>query len=194
MHIPVFPLSTVLMPGGLLPLRIFEPRYTDMVARCLRENTGFVVCLMKDGQEVGKAADFYPVGTLGHIIDWNTQPDGLLGIVAQGQERVRVHKHSIQKDQLIVAETESLGVIDAIDLPAEYRSLAELLREVLTKLKVMRYPNPQYSNGTWVASRLIELMPLSATSKQHWLESADILECLAFLKAELSGIKIVQSS
>src|SRR5215475_14572416 len=83
---PLFPLSTVLFPGGPLPLRIFETRYLDMVRHCMRHRCPFGVTLIRAGSEVGAAAagEICEVGTTARIVDFNSQPDGLLGITCVG--------------------------------------------------------------------------------------------------------------
>ncbi|WP_455218077.1 LON peptidase substrate-binding domain-containing protein, partial [Kaarinaea lacus] len=88
--IPIFPLHAVLFPGGTLPLRIFEPRYLEMVSTCMKENKGFGVCLIREGSEVGKAANTYDTGTLSEICYFNQQSDGLLGITAKGVQRFKI--------------------------------------------------------------------------------------------------------
>ena len=89
-EIPLFPLSTVLFPGGVLPLRIFEARYLDMIGECLREQKGFGVCAIRSGSEVGRAASCYNVGTLAAVEDFGRSEDGLLAIVAHGERRFRI--------------------------------------------------------------------------------------------------------
>ncbi|HKL63591.1 MAG TPA: LON peptidase substrate-binding domain-containing protein [Woeseiaceae bacterium] len=88
-EIPLFPLRTVLYPEGPLPLRIFETRYVDMISRCLREDAGFGVVLIREGTETGTASTC-ATGTLAKIIDWYQGSDGLLGITAQGSRRFRL--------------------------------------------------------------------------------------------------------
>ena len=88
--IPLFPLNTVLFPGGPLKLRIFEPRYVDMIGRCMREDTGFGVALIIEGVEAGGPARTANVGTLARIVDFEQLKDGLLGITAHGGERFRI--------------------------------------------------------------------------------------------------------
>ena len=88
--VPLFPLNTVLFPGGVLPLRIFEPRYLDMVSDCLKSDTGIGVVLIKDGAETGKAADTYDTGTLSGISYWHKRPDGILGVTLKGDQRFRI--------------------------------------------------------------------------------------------------------
>ncbi|HEY7377666.1 MAG TPA: LON peptidase substrate-binding domain-containing protein, partial [Steroidobacteraceae bacterium] len=98
-EIALFPLNTVLFPGGPLPLRIFEPRYIDMVRRCLREQRGFGVVLIRSGNEVGPA-EFESVGTLARIVDFHALSDGLLGLVNVGERRFRVISRRRQDDGL----------------------------------------------------------------------------------------------
>jgi Lon protease-like protein len=94
--IPLFPLRTVLFPGGTLPLRIFEPRYVDMIRWCMRESSGFGVVLLKEGSDVLDAStpadtpNIFSVGTEAQIIDFDQADNGLLGIVARGGEKFRV--------------------------------------------------------------------------------------------------------
>ena len=89
-EVPIFALGTVLFPGGVLPLRIFEPRYLDMIKRCMANGTPFGVCSIKQGREVGQAAGIRDYGTLAHITDFDLLEDGLLGIEARGGERFEV--------------------------------------------------------------------------------------------------------
>src|SRR6202008_4409888 len=88
--LPLFPLNPVLFPGGPLPLRIFEPRYLDMVRRCLREKTGFAVVMLTDGEEARGEASFAATGTEAVIVDFDRLEGGLLGISCLGRERIRV--------------------------------------------------------------------------------------------------------
>ena len=90
-EIPLFPLGTVLFPGGPLPLRIFEARYIDLVRRCMREGSGFGVVLILDGTEAGDTpAQICDVGTYARIVDFSGEPGGLLGIEARGERRFRI--------------------------------------------------------------------------------------------------------
>jgi len=106
--LPLFPLNTVLFPGGPLRLRIFEPRYLDMVSRCMREDSGFGVALIVAGREAGGAAQTVTIGTHARIVDFEQLDDGLLGITARGERRFRiVHAHQ-ESDGLNVAQVEWL--------------------------------------------------------------------------------------
>src|SRR5688572_21135614 len=90
--IALFPLRTVLFPGGPLPLRIFETRYIDMVRRCLREESPFGVLLIRDGDEAGDVASTATVGCTARIVDFEILPDGLLGISCVGVRKFRVER------------------------------------------------------------------------------------------------------
>jgi len=109
MQLPLFPLSGVVMPGGLMPLRIFEQRYIDMVKNCFKTDTGFGVCLIKEGSETGKPSVPYPVGTLARIVDFDQGPDGLLHITAKGESEFRVLTYAANEANLLVAEVKFIS-------------------------------------------------------------------------------------
>ena len=100
--VPLFPLNSVLFPGGMLPLRIFEPRYLDMVSECMRSDSCFGVCLIRDGKEVVKAASCFDIGTLARIVDWDQRDDGLLGITVKGESRVRILGRDVRENKRLV--------------------------------------------------------------------------------------------
>jgi len=103
-EIPLFPLGTVMFPGGPLALRIFEARYIDLVRRCMRDSSGFGIVLIREGQEAGGPAVTYDVGTLARIVDFSQQPDGLLGIRAMGERRFRILERRRARDGLNLAD------------------------------------------------------------------------------------------
>ena len=94
--IPLFPLSTVLYPDGLLPLRIFEPRYLDMISEALRNQSVFGIVPIRSGREVGETPDFFDVGTIAHIDSWDQGDDGLLHIQVLGGKSFRVTSNDVQ--------------------------------------------------------------------------------------------------
>ena len=173
---PVFTLNTVLYPEGPLPLRIFEPRYVDMVSDRLRRDAPFIVALIRSGSEVGGGATTHPVGTLARIVDWNQQEDGLLGIVALGGRRVRILDTETRPDGLCVATARMLEDEPAAAVPAEHRRLAALLRGLLEQLEERyRFVSPRFDDAGWVGYRLSELLPMPLSRKQHFLEMEDPL-------------------
>jgi hypothetical protein len=181
-RIPLFPLNTVLFPGGPLPLRIFETRYTDMVRRCMREQSAFGVVLVRVGGEVGDVASTAEQGTTARIVDFYQLPDGLLGITCLGERKFRVLTRWREIDGLNMAQVQWLSVEPAIELPPEFRHLADILRKVLAELtEVYQFVERRFDDATWVGSRLTELVPLELTDKQLLLEMSDPLERLARL-------------
>lgn len=169
----LFPLNTVLFPGGPLPLRIFETRYLDMLSRCLKSNAGFGVCLIEQGSETGPAHT-YTVGTLAHIRDWSNDADGLLHILAIGGRRFRTLRMRVQHDGLYLGEVEWLADESPLPLPESAKPLAEMLRTLLAQMPE-RYAliTKAYDDSSWVGYRLAELLPLPVKQRQHLLEISD---------------------
>jgi uncharacterized protein len=178
--LPLFPLGTVLFPGGPLSLRIFEPRYLDMVGRCLKEQGCFGVVLILDGEEAGAVLAAAAVGTTARVVDFDTRPDGLLGIECIGERRFRVRRMWQQDDGLNLAEVEYLPEDVPCAVPVEFAQLGELLREALPKLGGVYARAPaHYQDAGWVANRWAEILPLSAAERLALLELADPLARLA---------------
>lgn len=180
-EIALFPLNTVLFPGGPLPLRIFEARYLDMVKHCMRAQQPFGVVLIREGEETG-AAEFHEVGTLARIVDFYTLPDGLLGLTNLGERRFRVQSHRRMQDGLNVGHVTVFEREAPEPLPDEYRHLAELLERLLPELgdlyaSIERHPEDAH----WVGYRLAEVLPLTLTSRQVCLEMESAHERLRLL-------------
>ncbi|NOX92370.1 MAG: peptidase S16 [Gammaproteobacteria bacterium] len=189
--IPLFPLHAVLFPGGALPLRIFEPRYLDMISGCMKEDKGFGVCLIRDGSEIGKAADTYDTGTLIEICYFSKQPDGLLGITACGQQRFKITSREVQSNQLTMAEVTLLDNEATCPLPEKFNSAANVLRNLFEQLG---YPfvkmEKKYDDASWVGSRLAELLPVRLEKKQYFLQLDDPIQRLEQLSALLEDLDI----
>ena len=180
-QLPLFPLHTVLFPGGPLPLRVFEPRYLTMVSRCMREDSGFGVLLIREGTEIGRAATF-DVGTVAGIVDWHQGSDGVLGVTAQGRQRFEVQATEQQADGLYLGTIRRIEAEPAIAVPGEYRFLTRLLRRGLDELGSLYRRIPvQYADSAWVGHRLTEILPLPLTVKQQSLEMHDPVARLGLL-------------
>lgn len=185
-NVPLFPLNTVLFPGGLLPLRIFETRYIDMVRECMRSGHGFVVVAIRQGAETAADAEFFEIGQRAEIIDWEQRADGLLGILASGRERVRVLSHQRRPDGLLVAEISPLEEWPPVELPVEYASLSGLLDRLLEQLGApWSHLERSIGDAAWVAGRLVELLPLDLRIRQELLEEDDPLQRLQRLRAAM---------
>jgi uncharacterized protein len=187
MRIALFPLNTVLFPGGVLPLRIFEARYMDMVRDCMKTESAFGVCLIKQGPEVGRAAATEGVGCLAHIGAWDMQQLGLLNIRCIGGERFRVIERTVEASGLIRAEVEVLDADADHELIEEHRPCAELLQRVIDDVKAearraaesdetIKLPfEPPYrlDSSVWVGNRLCEVLPVPLKAKQKLMELDD---------------------
>jgi Lon protease-like protein len=178
--LPLFPLGTVLFPAGPLSLRIFEPRYLDMTRSCLKSATPFGVVLILEGAEVGAVSVMADTGTTARVVDFDTLPDGLLGVICLGEQRFRIARRWRQNDGLHLAEVEYLPADAPCALPAQYAHLGDLLREVLPRSgSAYAYVEEQYEDAAWVANRLAEVLPLSAPQRLELLELSDPLARLA---------------
>lgn len=170
--LPLFPLRSVLMPGGLLALRVFEPRYLDMVKRCARDGGSFGVCLIVDGPEFGGPAVPAETGTEARIVDFTAQPGGVLGIAVEGERRFAVASRMLQADGLVVAEVRWLPALPPVPVAPEHGFLVDLLRRMLE-----RAGGPHalaegacFDDADWVSNRLAELLPLDPDQRLHLLE------------------------
>ncbi len=189
MQIPLFPLNTVLFPGGPLPLRIFEARYIDMISERMRSDAPFGVVLIHEGQEAG-AASTYTVGTLARITDWYQGSDGLLGVTAIGEQRFRITSTKRMPDGLNVAEVEILPDEDSMPLPEASRGLAEILEGVLDDLgRLYESLERRYDDAGWVSYRFVEILPLDLEQKQFCLEKADPGERLRIVNELIDSVR-----
>lgn len=175
-ELPLFPLNTVLFPGGPLPLRIFEPRYVDMVRKCMREGAPFGVLLIRAGQEVGEVSSAADVGTSARIVDFHQMPDGLLGIVCTGEQKFRVEERRVQADGLNVGTVTWLPLERPTSLPPQHAHLGLLLKRALPQISdLYQAVQPRFDDAGWVSSRLAEILPISLSDKQECLELSDPL-------------------
>jgi len=172
--VPLFLLNTVLMPGGVLPLRVFESRYLDMLARCMRKDQPFAVVAIDSGNEVGDAARPMSVGTLATIADWDQGDDGLLQVVARGGQRVRLLSSRVQADRLTVAEVEPLPDDQPQPLSEELAYLSKGLLRLLEQFgKPFSGLELHAEDALWVGNRLTDVLPLPLNDKQTLLEMTD---------------------
>ena len=189
MRVPLFPLGTVLYPGGPLPLRIFEPRYLDMISKCLKNSTPFGVLLIKTGTEAGPATT-YDIGTLARITDWYQGSDGLLGITAVGDERFRLLSSSRQPDGLNIGDIEIIPTETTHTLPDEYRPMANILSGVLDDLgRLYETLDKRYDDAGWVGYRFAEILPISPEQKLSCLEADDPVRRLEMMREVLDTVR-----
>lgn len=190
--IPIFPLQTVLYPGMLLPLKIFEARYMDMARDCLRDGSAFGVCLIKEGSEVGAPAVPEHVGTRATLVECDMEELGILKVVAKGGERFRIAASEVGKQGLIVADVDRIDTeSDAIEAPG-LAECGEFLRKLVAGIGPDRFAQPfMFDNATWVGFRLAEILPLRNDVKQKLLEVTDATLRLAVLHRFLRQQKLI---
>jgi Lon protease-like protein len=169
---PVFPLGTVLFPGALLPLKIFEQRYMDMAKACLKESQPFGICLIREGTEVGTPAVPEKVGTMASIVEWDMEQLGVLKVRVEGGERFRLLSTEVQRSGLILGEIERFTEAPAAS--GELETCAAFLRKVVAAVGAGQFAEPlRYDEVSWVGFRLAEILPLRPDVKQRLLELTD---------------------
>ena len=188
-EIPLFPLKTVLLPGNQLALKIFETRYIDMIATCMRENNCFGVVLVHKGEETLANADIYTIGTTATISDWEHRSDGLLGITALGVERFQIVSTNTQADGLTLAEIEILQEQSDEEIPGQYHYMFELLDHIRAQEGGEQDEVPNFAS---VLYQLIYLLPLEPKLKQRLLEVPESSDRAVILHAELIRLGVIQ--
>ena len=179
---PLFPLNTVLFPGGLLPLRVFEARYMDMARQCLREKSMFGVCLIREGAEVGKPAVPEELGCQARIVQCDMQQMGVLELISQGVERFRILSTRVNSQGLLLAEVRPISAEVPAPVPLQYAACAKLLERAIAAHGASLFAEPhQLDNATWVGYRLAEIMPFPPAERQKLLAMEDSLARLSVL-------------
>jgi uncharacterized protein len=186
--LPIFPLNTVLYPGGLLPLKIFEQRYLEMTKACLRDGSAFGVCRIREGSEVGRPAVPEAVGCTASIAEWEMPHLGVFHLRCRGGQAFSLVETAMQSNGLIVGTVELLD--DTEGEPVDKQTLLlcrRVLEEIVARVgEQYLFPPLQYENPRWVAYRLAELLPLDVATRQALLEarqdSERLLQLEGFLK------------
>jgi hypothetical protein len=183
LRLPIFPLNTVLFPGGLLPLRVFETRYMDMVRDCLRNDRPFGVCLIRDGAEVGTPATPETVGCIARITECDMQQFGLLTLKTLGGQRFRILDLQTSSQGLVSADAEPIPPDEALAIPRQFAACARFLEIVIADQGPPIFAEPhEFDNAAWVGYRLAEILPVSLPTRQSLLELTDSLARLAILQ------------
>jgi len=179
--LPLFPLSAVMFPDGLLSLRVFEVRYLDMIAKCRKAGAPFGVVSLTQGSEVrvpGSQEAFSQVGTLATIHDFEQPQPGLMLVRATGAQRFRITASDQLKHGLWVADVERLPADMAVPIPDDLQPTADALERLIQSLQ-LKADNPgpmplvppfKLGDCGWVANRWCELLPLPVALKQRLME------------------------
>ncbi|MEQ9452704.1 MAG: LON peptidase substrate-binding domain-containing protein [Pseudomonadales bacterium] len=187
-ELPLFPLRTVLFPGGVLPLRIFEPRYVSMISSCMKSDSGFGVVLIREGPEARLAKDqsqpeVFTTGTEARIIDFNQADNGLLGIVARGERKFVVQSTREQDDHLLIGQVEYLPPEPEGELLPEHEGLVQILKQLTEHPLVQKLDiEVEFEQARSVSLRLADLLPIEPEIKQSLLQLRWPRERLAELR------------
>jgi len=186
--VPIFPLRTILFPGSKLPLRIFEPRYLDMVSHCMRSNIEFGIVLSRKVLQPG-ILETYATGTLATIIDWNQGDDGLLGITALGTNKFELLSMTKQEDGLNIGEIKILEKEEDFKAPSNFDNMVNLLEAILEDVDLYHERDNFFESASWVSFRFAEILPLKIQDKQKCLEFNDPILRLNFLEPLIKLIR-----
>lgn len=189
LELPIFPLNTVLYPGGLLPLKIFEQRYLDMTKACLRDSTPFGVCRIREGMEVGSPAIPDAVGCTATIAEWDMPHLGLFHLRSRGQQAFRIVDSSTRPDGLIRARVQLLEDVEGSPATDAVTLCRQVLEQIIQRLGPENFfPPLDYASPRWVSYRLAEVLPLAMEDKQALLEARDDGERVGRLQAFLRKV------
>lgn len=176
---PLFPLSSVVFPGGIMPLRIFESRYMDLVRYCTKNQTGFGVCALEGDSESGTDTAPREVGTLANIIDFDQLDDGYLGITAEGERRFEVIEKRRAENGLWWGTVRFLQEQEDVPCPREFATLQQVVESIYDNLGEPYASRPRdFESANWISSRLTELLPFDPAIKHNLLATPDPIERL----------------
>lgn len=197
--LPIFPLNTVLFPAGVLPLRVFEARYVDMVSECMRRDAPFGVCLIRSGNEVGQPAEPEDCGCLARIADVDMPQAGVLEIRSLGETRFRIRERRIGANGLVRASVDEMPADTDSEPPPSFGDCVELLRRVVADIE-QRESDParrpiqrpyRFESSSWIGNRFSELLPIPSRAKQQLMELDDALARLQIVRRFLQQHEVL---
>ena len=185
--LPLFPLGTHVLPGGRLPLRIFEPRYLRMVKEACRSGLGFGMCMLNP-RGAGALHSMYAIGTWVQVIDFATLADGLLGITVEGQQCFRIEQLWQEQDGLRRGQVRYLPEWPPLPLVEPQQPLQQLLVRLYAEHEPLGrlYPTPLPADAAWLCQRWLELLPMQPALKQRLALEDSPAPCLDSLQAWMS--------
>lgn len=201
--IALFPLNTVLFPEGVLPLRVFETRYIDMVRACMKSNKPFGVVAIQSGAEIDEVATPYSVGTIAHITEWDMPELGVLLIQTRGGDRFRILETRLLPSQRLEARIDFIPIEPVVDGGDNLKVCAEVLNVVIQDIerRAREDQEPQFiapfsepyelNNPAWVANRWCEILPIPLVEKQRLLEMQDVSMRLQTIEDFLHEHKVI---
>lgn len=198
-ELPLFPLQTVLFPGGLLSLKVFEARYLDLVATCLRENRPFGVVALRSGGEVrrdSKPVSLETTGVFAELLDVDSAQSGILQVRCRGRQRFTISAQRQQADGLWLA---TIDTVDDDPVVAPREALIETVRGLANAIASLKaqaaepFLQPyRFDDAGWVANRWCEILPISLAAKQKLMELPDPQVRLQLVDEFLRGKGVVK--
>ncbi|MDX1589393.1 MAG: LON peptidase substrate-binding domain-containing protein [Oleiphilaceae bacterium] len=190
MRRPLFPLGSIVLPGGRLPLQLFERRYLDMLSGVMGPEKGFVVVLMREHRpDNNRDQAFYDLGTLVEVVDFAQRDNGLLGITVEGRCKVRIERHWQEKDGLNWGDIVALEEEPAVTTPAHYLELENVLRALVQHPAVASLSMEiDYRDARQLGWRLTELLPLELAQRQRLMACEDPLQRLEQIQHWMESI------
>ena len=185
---PIFPLRTMLFPDSKLPLRIFEPRYIDMVSKCMKDSLEFGVILSRESNDP-KMFETYNIGTMAKIIDWEQSNDGLLGITTIGTNKFKLLGMNKQEDGLNIGDVEIIEREGDFKPTENFSNLVSLLKAILDDINLYNDDEKKFESASWVSFRFAEILPLKLEDKQKCLEIDDPIIRLNYLEPLIRMIR-----
>jgi len=183
---PLFPLSAHIFPGGKMALRIFEARYLRMVKEAMRQEQGFVICMLNPKGSKDENTHIYPIGTYVEVVDFDMLDDGLLGLTVEGKHLLKIESITTEKDGLrtgVVSQFDQWQQVEPL-MGQSGQLLGERLQQIIESYPELKalYPSAPVNDLTWVVYRWLELLPIKAFEKQDLIRQADAGQLLDFLE------------
>ena len=175
--IPIFPLKSIILPGGQFPLRIFERRYLDMIRDSLKTNSGFVIALTKkDADYISSVHDY---ACYVEIVDWSQLDGGLLGITVEGKSLVTLSNCKLDETNLLRGNAQQIkSSIDHL-IPQKYQILSKFYKKIYPEIKAYIFHNKsKYNDANWIGFRLIECLPIEISDKADLIATNEPLDRL----------------
>lgn len=193
-QLPIFPLQAVLFPGGVLPLRVFEARYVDMLAQCYRNDTEFGVNLVVEGAEVSNLAVPHAVGVSARIRAWDDSEAGVLQIVVQGEQRFLIKDVELDPQRRLLAHVTWIDEPLPQAVPEGFGKLVDLLAVIIADAGDKHFPLPhQMDDAGWVGMRLAAVLPIPPLARQRLLELDDPVSRLEIIRTYLEQHGLIKA-
>ena len=181
-NIPIFPLKSIVLPGGLFPLRIFERRYIDMITKCMKTDKGFCIALTKTEEPNLYVTDIYEYGSFVKITDWGQLDDGLLSITVEGKNIVKILKSNLNGSGLLNGTIEHLESEKEYMIPQKYLTLSKFYKKIYPGIKnFINFKEERYADASWIGFRLTECLPLDLPTKANLISINNAIDRLEMI-------------